>query len=363
MVKIRIVAKTAMPQEYSRIRNRLPGILAFVAVPMLVAFASPVKSGTFVFAENLGQPDTITHPTGYTGSENELEVSVCVHPDSESRSELAIAIRNSLYRWNQLDPQTENTKLAPESGVPSNRIDAESVVLHEIGHCIGLAHPNLASESGLSGNKRRFAKALPGSGPDNGYTLDAGGDQIIATEEDYRGDDTNLNWFRTSNNNPFTIDSIVDGTTYSNNVADLPPGHDFPKVAGAQVSQKMGIGRTEAVMHQGILFGEKRSGLGHDDVATLKLAMSGIDRTHGTHTSYDLTLVYGGESSDCDITVKMGGPSLAYCSISGAPIAADHWAITNAHVQIGSASNINWHFTEQLLGDSLFSSRFSTTDQ
>ena len=331
-------------------------------IPGLMFFSPAAHSGVFAFAELLGEPATITHPSGYTGEAGLLEVTVCIDPSSESKSELKVAIHNSIRLWNGLEPEAGNARLAPESGVPSSKVDAESVLLHELGHCLGLGHPNLASESGLSGEDRRFAKALPGGGSNNGYTLGSGADGVIATHTDQRGDDTNLHWFRKSNNDPFTIATTVDGTTYSNDLADLPSGHQFATVAGAQVAQNRGLERSEAVMHQGIHYGEKRCALGHDDAAMIRLGMAGIDRTAGTDTDYDLKLVFVGESSDCDINVKMGGNTFAYCSISGGAIAPNHWVINAAQIRMASSSLINWHFNEEREGDSMFRDSFSNTN-
>jgi hypothetical protein len=348
------------PSSVEMSRNAFPQFVASVMlVPALVLVSPVAQSGVFAFAELLGEPATITHPSGYTGAAGQLEVTVCIDPASESKSELAVAIHNSIHRWNQLEPMHGNAKLPPESGVPANRVDAESVLLHEMGHCLGLAHPNLGSESGLHGDHRRFAKALPGGGANGGYTLDTGADGIIATQADHRGGDVNLNWFRKSNNDPFSIASTVDASTYSNDLADLPAGHDFAAVAGSQVSQNRGLPRSEAVMHQGIHYGEKRAGLGHDDVAMIRLAMSGTDRTAGTETDYRLKLVYVGVQSSCDIRVRMSGSSFAFCSIAGGEIAPNHWAVTGAQIRLGSSSLINWHFNEERLGDSMFRDGFA----
>ncbi len=340
-------------------KSHFPLSISALLLPGLVLFSPVAHSGVFAFAEVLQNPETITHPSGYTGAEDLLEVTVCIDPASESKSELEVAIHNSIQLWNGLEPETGNAVFAPDSGVPSNKVDAESVLLHELGHCLGLGHPNLASESGLHGDGRRFAKTLAGGGPDNGYTLDRGADGVIATQTDARGNDVNLHWFRKSNNDPFSIASTVDATTYSNDLADLPAGHQFATVAGAQVAQSRGLERTEAVMHQGIHYGEKRCALGHDDVAMIRLGMAGTDRTAGTDTDYEVKLVFVGEQSDCDINVKVGGNTFAYCSISGGQIAPNHWAISAAQIRLASNSLINWHFNEERAGDSMFRDTFA----
>lgn len=334
---------------------------------MTMGLCAPVFAGSFSFADLLQEPATITHPSGYIGEGGKLTVSVCIDPDSESKAELETAIQNSIQHWNQLEPHQGNSQMSPESGVPADRVDAESVLLHEMGHCIGLAHPNLASESGLTGDKRRFARAIPGgpdSEPDKGYSLNAGSDGVIATSNDERGDDVNLHWFRKSNNDPFSIADVVDASTYSVDPADLPQGHAYPAVAGAQVSTSRKLARTEAVMHQGIYYGEKRTGLGHDDVAMVRLAMAGTDRVQGTESSYALEMSYEGVGSDCDITIRMGGRSFAQCSVSGSSIAPNHWQVTGATIEMASTSHINWHFSETANEEEgrIFGSSFSGSE-
>lgn len=333
-----------------------------LALLLALPVSASVFAGAFSFADLLEEPQTVTHPSGYSGSGGKLTVSVCIDPNSESRDELAMAIKNSINHWNQLKPEQGNSKMAPDSGVPSDHVDAESVLMHEMGHCVGLAHPNLASESGLKGDDRRYARALPGGGRDDGYTLNDGGDNVIGTANDQRGTDVNLHWFRKSNNDPFSIDSTVDASTYSVVLADLPGGDSFPSVAGAQVASSRGLPRSEAVMHQGIYYGEKRTALGHDDVAMARLAMSGTDRKQGSASSYELELVYEGVSDDCDITVKMSGNSFAYCSVSGSQVANNHWVVSGARIQMASTSVINWHFSEERNDDRLFRSTFGSAD-
>jgi hypothetical protein len=341
-----------------------------VLLLLMSGIYTPVFAGAFSFADLLKEPATITHSSGYNGQGGKTTVSVCIASDSESKAEMAIAIQNSINHWNRLEPMHGNSEMSPQSGVPSDRVDAESVLLHEIGHCIGLAHPNLASESGLKGEQRRYARALPGGGRDDGYTLDAGSDGVIATANDERGTDVNLHWFRKSDNDPFALGEIVDASTYSVDLNDLPTGHAFPAVAGEQVSSSRNLERTEAVMHQGIYYGEKRVGLGHDDVAMVRLAMAGTDQVQGSESSYEMELVYEGVSDDCDITVKMGGTSFAMCSASGTQVAPNHMKVTKGTIKMASASNINWHFNDTLNNDSspeddndrIFGSGFSGSD-
>ncbi len=105
-------------------------------------------------------------------------------------------------------------------------------------------------------------------------------DGISGSSDDIRDDDDNLHWFRKSNNNPFTIAATVDASTYSRNLGDLPGGHSFAANADRTVGTLLGaVANTEAVMQQGTYIDEAQRTLGHDDVATLRYAMSGINES------------------------------------------------------------------------------------
>ncbi|QOC22133.1 hypothetical protein IC757_14070 [Wenzhouxiangella sp. AB-CW3] len=328
---------------------------------LMLAALPCAHAGVFIFAEGTNglapNANLITHPTGYTGADNQhLSISVCIHPDSESKTELEIPVRNSITVWNQFTPTQGNVN-RPDPELDVSEVDAESVLLHEVGHCIGLAHPNLASESGLSGSDAHYAKTL--EGPNDVYDLDPGADQVIGTRDDQRGDDLNLNWFHESSNDPFSWPATIDGSTYSVDVSDLPTGHEFVEIAGWDVWDERELDHTIAVMFQGITNSETRRELNHDDAAMIRLAMGGTDRTQGTAKDYTYELEYGGVDDDCDITVKMTGQSFGVCQVSATSISTNHFSISSAEIELGSTSEFNWHFNTELLEEfQIFHDRF-----
>ncbi len=331
-----------------------------VLAGLQLALPFPALAGVFIFAESQANPELITHPIGYSGSGGHLEISVCIDPASESIGDMIVPVQNVVKVWNALNPVLGNTTLNdPQLG--TGQVDYESVLLHELGHCMGLAHPNLASESGLSGQDQRYAKTLVG--PNGSYNLNPGSDGVIGTRNDQRGDDVNLGWFRIGINDPFIFEDVIDGSTYSTDLDDLPQGHNFVEIAGLQVAQHRGLPDDESVMHQGTRLRETKRKLARDDATMIRLAMSGIDRTQGTADDYSYTLTYGGVDDDCDITVVTEGSAFGLCTVTGQFLGGpnSHIAITSGTITMGSASNYNWFFNPDLLSsDEVFADRFQT---
>lgn len=325
----------------------------------VIIFILPVSSvlnaGAYIFAGEGNGLDVITHPNTYTGNDGVVTVRVCIDPASLNATDMEYSVQNNIDTFNQMTPTLGNVKRGGNNNIPSGALDFESVSLHEIGHCIGMAHINAASESGLTGDNQNYTKATDGvAGQDiipANFDLDAGADGVIGSSDDIRGNDENLVWFRKENNDPFTMDAVIDSTTYSRDLADLPTGHTFAANADRAVSTHLGYTKTEAVMQQGTYPDEAQRTLGHDDVATLRYAASGINELENdgnnpnAQDNYTINLVYGGiSSSNCDIrmSMKSDADGLAVCKAGGAFMASGHIRITTASIEFDDG--FNWFF-------------------
>lgn len=312
------------------------------------AVSGSVHAGAYIFADEANGVDIVTHPNTYTGDAGVVTVRICIDPASPNAGQMVYSIQNNINIYNQMSPTTGNLKLGGSNNVPTGALDFESVALHEIGHCLGMAHINAASESMLSGNNQNYTRATDGA--NNVFDINPGPDGKIGSSDDVRGDDQNLVWFRKSNNDPFTIDTVIDSTTYSRNLSDLPTGHSFAANADRAVSTLLGHGSTEAVMQQGTFYDETQRTLGHDDVATLRYAGSGLNESAvvtnnpGTKDNYTIALEYAGiTTTNCDLSMSMTSTaSLAFCSAGGELMASGHARITTASIEFGQG--YNWFF-------------------
>jgi hypothetical protein len=338
------VIVTDVPVAQKRFRWLLAPALGLGA---LLAAPVSVNAGGFIFAGETNGLNIVTHPMGYTGTGGTLPVSVCIDPTSATAADMEIPVRNVVNTWNQRAATTGNLLLGSNNSIPPSTVDFESVALHELGHCIGIAHPNLASESGLTGAEANSTKSS--NGADNAYDPAAGTDTVYGSSDDLREDDDNLHWYRQTNNNPFTIAETVDSTTYSRDLANLPAGHTFATNADRTVSSLLGVPNTEAVMQQQTFVDEDQRALNHDDVATLRYGMSGLDEIADTADDYSLNLNYAGLTNACDIVFDFDDTETGFaeCQPLGTFIGG------SGHVRITSAAvffnpDFAWFFTDTL---------------
>jgi len=272
----------------------LPWSAVLVAACISMLISRPAMAATYIFAGEEYGVELVTHPIGYDGTGGVLNVTVGVDSTSVNAAQMLIPTWNAVYTWNHLTATTQNVQFGVIEG---SQVDFESMLLHEVGHSVGLGHPNMASESELPGAQMNATKSTDGA--NNVFDVDAGPDGLYGSHDDVRGDDVNLHWFHRATNDPFdpaNVAGVVDSTTYSVRAANLPAGDSFATNADRNVA---GLPRydqpgTEAVMQQMTFFGETQRTLVADDVAGIRYAASGLDELAGTADDYTLNLVYSG---------------------------------------------------------------------
>lgn len=308
---------------------------------------NPSLAFAYIFSGEVYGVGIVTHPIGYTGTGGTLTVTVGIDPTSANAASMVIPVQNSCTRFNNLNSTTGNV-VSDWINIPIGAYDFESVFIHELGHSLGLAHVNAASESGLSGTDREYTKATDGA--DNTFNLNHGVDAVIGSEDDVRGDDVCLHYFRTSNNNPFTIAGTVDNTTYSRDVAALPFGNLFATNADRNVSALLAVGATtEAVMQQGTFNNEIQRTLTHDDVAGIRYAAAGVDEIAGTADDYTLVVSYIGLTTSADIVIDFDNSETGFAvsKSGGSFIGGSHVRITSNNIYFNTG--FSWYFNPTLI--------------
>jgi hypothetical protein len=320
---------------------------------LLVASLTPpaAYAGAYVFADE-ATPDEVTHARVYTGVGGALATPLTICIDNSINPALAAqaegAVIKAVGTYNRLRSiPNNNLAFNTNTDFPSGQVDFESTLLHEMGHCQGLAHPNHATESGIAEPGRNGTKSAVGV--NTVFDQNAGVDTRHGSSDDVRADDVNLHWYIRNQNNPGLLPAVFDTTTMIRALTALPSGHLFAANADRDVMNALGFANTEAVMQQGAVFGEAQRHLQHDDVTTLRLARAGLDRVQGNADDYSYQLQYVGQlnnpaSADCNLRVRLDtSTSFAVCGVGGVGISANNARVTTANLAFNSATA--WYFT------------------
>jgi hypothetical protein len=324
--------------------------LTGVAMTLGMCWQNPALAGAYVFADG-DRPDGVTHPQVYSGTGGTLaDLTICI--DISVNPALAAQAEGALHKvvatHNRfVSLPANNLAFDAATDIPSGQVDFESTLLHEVGHCIGLAHPNHATESGIAEPGRNGTKSAVGANAV--FDQDAGTDGLHGSRDDVRGDDINLHWYIRGQNNPGLLPATIDTSTMTRELDALPAGHLFAANADRGVMNALGFSDSEAVMQQGAAFNEAQRHYQHDDLATLRLARAGLDRIAGTSDDYRYSLRYVGQlnnppNADCNLRVRLDtSTGFAACGISGQQVGIDDRRITSANLRFNS--NTAWFFT------------------
>lgn len=267
-------------------------------------------------------PFAITHVPGYDGTPGaSFQFRICVALGSES---LSGPTQRAIDTWNALSPLTENCENCDvwetvPPGLP-DVLHAESVLLHELGHCpLALDHPDRNWDGDADGVwentsfTRSWGALAPTPGVPSSGGLQVGPDFIRGSPDDTQSAPggriaESVSFFRKLDNDPFIVDAtVIDSTTYSRSTASrLPPGHTWAANANRRVGEEaFDVDNTQAVMYSLIAEGQRLLGLSADDVNMLKMAATGEDRLAGTADDYTTELLLSCEGQ-IDVLVRIG---------------------------------------------------------
>jgi hypothetical protein len=325
--------------------------MTVVAMTLGLCWQAPAFAGAFAFADD-DRPNSIAHPQVYTGTGGTLaDLTICldisVMPDIAVQAEGAV--RKVVATHNRFMSLAANNRAFTDATdiPPGAVIDFESILLHEVGHCLGLDHPNHATESGFPADpERNGTKSLRGA--DGVFTQNAGADGLHGSRDDLRGDDVNLHWYVRGQNNPGVLPAIVDTSTMTRELDALPAGHLFAANADTRVMSALGFPDSEAVMQQGSNFAEASRHFQHDDLATLRLARAGLDRVAGTADDYRYALRYVGQLNNpsnaaCNVRIRFQSGGFAVCQLGANGLGNGDWRIRSANIAF--TRNANWYFS------------------
>jgi len=257
---------------------------------VLFATSGSALAGVFSKAE-LGSfdPFIVVHPPGYNGSPGTLALGVCV---TGAASGLVPALQGAIATLDSLAPTTQNCVgpcfLVDES-VPagSQPFSTESVLMHELLHCLGLGHHNDAATS--------FTNTRDET------SIDDGNDDIRGSFDDIPAPLPGarvLHWFRINaasagDNDPVTIDAtVIQDGTFTRRIQDLTGPNRWPASANRAVSNSLGFSGTASVMLSLPSPRTRYTGLTADDVNTLQFGMAGLDELVGGGDDYVIDLEY-----------------------------------------------------------------------
>ena len=306
--------------------NRLRRVCAAIA---LTAGLVPVAHAGVFLTETAGR---VMHPSNYNGAGGEVVVNVCLDPALPPVAGNATqATANAVAEFNRFEGALGNVVNALSVGAAG--VDYQSILMHEMGHCLGLDHNVLGpSEVGCSlggtcpgSPSLFFTNALEGT---NGViNPDDGADNQRGTGDDLRGDDVSRHWHRNNANNPFETPAVVDRTTHSQGGA-LGGGDTFPEAVTSfspciqgpvtsNTSAANGQPPTSDVMFPVLCTNNVVRDLSPNDRNTFRIARAGLDGVAGNADDYTVRLNFQGTNlTGCNVRIRFPSGGGFFCGVS-----------------------------------------------
>ncbi len=290
---------------------------ALLALTYVLVVAQSASAGVYAFV-SLGTSDPplfgIVHPPHFTGAVGTLTIPVCT---AVANPELAVPIQDSIAVWNALLPSVGNCASCMRvEDIPSSRPvgqEVRSVILHELGHVLGLDHTNLI----LGGIPTSYTNAVGTTSVTVGPVRGSSGDHHLP-EPPNPNPARIIHWFRLQDNDPIVVDGLaISGTSYTRSRSSLPVGHVWPANANSDyrstappddTADLLGFPNSQAVMYS--FLGERQvyQALGADDANTLRLGMTGLDQVLGNADDYAYTFTFVADCNQADVEVAFVDP-------------------------------------------------------
>jgi hypothetical protein len=238
---------------------------------------------------------------------------ICI--DDVPGSNLVEAAEWAVARWNDFFPALHNcpnckTWLTAEAA-QSVSANFASVMLHEIGHCaMGLQHDSLIIDADGNGERENTDYTISYGG--GAFGLDDGADNVRGSKDDDQDAQGGtiaevVHWFTKADNDPINSSVFpIDSLTYSRAFSDLATSSSsYSANANVGVAALIGHRNTQSVMGR-LSRGIAIFDLAPDDVHTVQMARTGLDRLTGTSDDYQVTLQIVDCADPHDLTIESG---------------------------------------------------------
>ncbi len=360
-MRVQTSAKFLVLAGLSLARQLDAGVFTGTVVCPLSSACAPARPASN--AAVVINPYGIVHPITFVPAGGTLaNVKICVA--DTAGSDLELAAQWATAKWNALEPKLHNCAGCKswEDAEGVGAVNFPSVLLHEMGHCVaGINHIYLGIDADGNGQRENTDYTISYGGAVIG--LDEGADLVRGSKDDDQDASGGtiaevVNWFPIATNDPinpslFTVDSL----TYSRARSDLAgSGSTYSASSNAKVAALLGKKNTQSVM------GRNSRNLGRfdlapDDVSSILLARTGLDRLAGTSDDYQVSWELVSCSDPHDVTIQHGTLAVGtagQCTVSvdfsspnppSPAIANSYKLLTGAVIVMNTAFTGPWEYS------------------
>lgn len=269
----------------------------------------PASNGAVII-----NPYGITHAVTFQDAGGTLQpIRICVA--DVAGSDLVKAAEWAVGKWNDFFPALHNcagckTWLEAEA-TQSVTVNFAGVLLHELGHCaMGLQHDSLIIDADGNGVRESTDYTISYGG--GAFGLNDGADNVRGSKDDDQDAQGGfiaevVHWFTKADNDPINSSVfLIDSLTYSRSFSDFAAsGSSYSANANVGVAALLGQRNTQSVMGR-LSRGMAVFDLSPDDVQTVTMARTGLDRLTGTADDYSVVLQIVDCANPHELTIQLG---------------------------------------------------------